>query len=274
MVHSGIYYEPGSLKADLCRHGAEQVKDFASEHAVPLLELGKLVVATTPAELRRMGQLQERASPNGVHVTRLGRDELREQEPEVRGLGALLVPGTAVTDFVAITRALSDPSTRSGECRGPRRGLGGARDRRRRSSSTTTAGDLRAGQVDLLLRAPVRSRGPPGRTEPDFRIVPFRGEYYDVVPDRSDLVSRLIYPVPDPGLPFLGVHLTLTVTGGLTLGPNAVLGLAREGYPKGSFSWQDVRATSPPSLACGRSPEPMPARARVNCATRCGSAGT
>lgn len=241
VIHSGIYYEPESLKAELCRRGSREVKDFALEHGVPVLELGKLIVATTATELRRMEDLHARAQVNGIRVERLRAGELREQEPEVTGLGALAVPVTAVTDFVAITQALARcVASLGGESRTGVE-VRGVRETSASVTLSTTAGDIRSDRVVFCGGLQADRLARLAGLDVDFRIVPFRGEYYDVVPARASLVHRLIYPVPDPALPFLGVHLTPTVTGGLTVGPNAVLGLSREGYPKRSFSWADAR---------------------------------
>lgn len=243
VVHSGIYYAPGSLKARLCREGARRTQEYAAEHDIPVKVLGKLLVATDHRELAAMKDLHERAAVNGVGAEVLDAPELQRRQPHVAGLGALWVPSTAITDYGAITRALGE-------------------DLRREGGTIRTGWDVRsitetADHVTMTARdaggAPVRARqvifcagiqadrlarlaGIPV----DFAMVPFRGEYYDVVPARADLVSTLIYPIPDPDLPFLGVHLTPTVNGGLTVGPNAVLGLAREGYAKFSIDRRDT----------------------------------
>lgn len=241
VIHSGIYYEPGSLKAELCRRGATLTKEFARAHGLPVLELGKLLVATTSEEQARMGRLLERARVNGTEAELVDAQELKRMEPNVSGLAALWVPQTAVTDYVAITRALLEHVRAS---RGETRTAAAvtAIEEEDRSVVLRTSGGTVAARVVVFcagLQADRMARM--AGVEVDFRIVPFRGEYYDIVPSRAGLVQRLIYPVPDPELPFLGVHLTPTVAHGLTAGPNAVLGLAREGYPKRSLHWPDVR---------------------------------
>jgi L-2-hydroxyglutarate oxidase len=243
VVHSGIYYEPGSLKARLCREGARLTEEYAAERRISLKVIGKLLVATDERELVGMQALRQRAEVNGVPAEVIDADELRRREPQITGLAALWLPGTSITDYGAIARALADDV----------RGEGGAVITGREVSAISETGEevrlaIAGGSPGVVRSRHVifcagvqadrvaRMAGIPV----DFAIVPFRGEYYDVVPARADLVSRLIYPIPDPSLPFLGVHLTPTVDGGLNVGPNAVLGFAREGYRKFSFDWRDT----------------------------------
>lgn len=241
VIHSGIYYEPGSLKARLCRAGAEQTKDFAAAHDIPFRVCGKLLVATDSAEHARMLALYERSVTNGVEVELLDAAELTRREPRVTGVGALFVPSTGIIDYTRVTTALADAVRAAGG----EIVLGAEITAIDENSDGVTvsgpAGSWRAArlvvcgglQADRLARlAGVGS---------DLRIVPFRGEYYQLPPERGDLVRTLIYPIPDPELPFLGVHLSPTIDGELTVGPNAVLGLAREGYRKGSVNLRDAR---------------------------------
>lgn len=240
VIHAGIYYAPGSLKAKLCRAGAVAMKEFCAEEGIEVRVPGKLVVATTPAELARMGRLLARAMENGIDVVRVDAAELAELEPNVAGLGALLVRASGIVDYVAVSGALRARI----EARGADVALGAevtaiAEDTR---SVTVVAGGrnwtaaraIVCGglQADRLARL--------AGLDVDFRIVPFRGEYYRLRPGRAAVVTRMIYPVPDPNLPFLGIHLTPTVDGGVTVGPNAVLGLARERYAKIGVSLRDV----------------------------------
>jgi (S)-2-hydroxyglutarate dehydrogenase len=240
VIHSGIYYQPGSLKARLCREGARLTEEYAAEHGVPVEVIGKLLVATDERELAGMHALRQRADVNGVAAEVIDAVELRRREPHVTGLGALWLPGTGITDYGAIAGALADDVRRAGGTvvtGSEVRAIHESGDDVRLATATGAArarhvvfcAGVQADRVARMAGLPV-----------DFAIVPFRGEYYDVVPERADLVRRLVYPIPDPGLPFLGVHLTPTVDGGLTVGPNAVLGLAREGYPKFSLSWRDA----------------------------------
>lgn len=241
VVHSGLYYEPGSLKATLCRRGAEATKAYAVERGVPLTVQGKLLVATDTRDAARLEGLVGRAAANGVEVHRVGPAELRGLEPHVRGVGALLVPETGSVDYVALTAAIRDEVVAAGGEMVLGVAVTGIDETPLQVGVTTTAGRWTARrlvvcgglQADRLAAlAGVRSQA---------RIVPFRGEYFRLPDHRSDLVTRLIYPVPDPDLPFLGVHLTPMVDGSVTLGPNAVLGLAREGYRKGSVDLRDLR---------------------------------
>ena len=243
VVHAGIYYAPGSLKARLCREGARLTQEYAHERGIPLKVTGKLLVATDRRELAGMQDLHERAGVNGVTSELIDAAELRRREPHVAGLAALWIPSTGITDYGALSRALADDVRREGGTV-----LTGGRvdairetgDDVRLATAATGSGEVRARQVVLCCGIQADRMARMAGLTPDFAMVPFRGEYYDVVPERADLVSTLIYPVPDPALPFLGVHLTPTIHGGLTVGPNAVLGLAREGYPRLSFDRRDV----------------------------------
>ena len=241
VIHAGIYYEPGSLKAVLCREGAAATKAFAAEHGIPVQTCGKLLVATNPLELDRLAALQKRAEVNSIDAETVDAAELRRREPHIIGLGALFVRETAITDYPAIAAKLLDLVIEAG---GELRTGVTVTDIR----ETTDAVTLQTGQGPIEARRVVFCAGLQADRlaklaglASDVRIVPFRGEYYDVVPAKADLVRTLIYPIPDPALPFLGVHLTPTVSGGLNVGPNAVLGLAREGYRKGSVNWRDLR---------------------------------
>lgn len=241
VVHSGIYYEPGSLKARLCREGAAATKAFAREHGVPVRELGKLLVATDATDAGRLGALVDRAARNDVVAHRVGRAELAELEPNVAGVAALLVPVTASVDYVALCAAMERVVTAGG---------GEVRTGSAVTSVVEKAGAVRVGTTggDVVARRVVACAGLQADrvarmagVEDDVRIVPFRGEYFRLPDHRADVVRHLVYPVPDPELPFLGVHLTPMVDGRTTVGPNAVLGLSREGYRKGSVHLRDVR---------------------------------
>lgn len=240
VIHAGIYYAPGSLKARLCRAGERATKDFCDEHRIPYEVIGKLVVATDDVEVERMNGLAERAERNGIQLRRLDADELREVEPAVRGKGALLSPDTGVVDFQRIARAMADDVTRRGGRVVLRSQVRAIREDPTRVIVATDTGEYRARtlvacaglQADRIARL--------GGLEPDFRIVPFRGEYYQLPHQRGTMVSHLIYPVPDPALPFLGVHLSPGIDGRITVGPNAVLGMAREKYPQGSVDLRDM----------------------------------
>jgi len=233
VVHSGIYYKPGSLKATLCRRGVELIKDFCAEHDLEYREIGKVIVARDEVEVMRLRDLEERAAGNGVPGVRwLRSDELRELEPHVRGQAALHSPTTAIVDYKAIARALvSDLTAQGGTLllNAPVTGI--ERDGER---VAVTSRGVRREFDRLVLCAGLQSDSVSklAGDDPGPAIVPFRGEYYRLVPSREHLVNGLVYPVPDPAYPFLGVHLTPRIDGRVDVGPNAVLALAREGYKR------------------------------------------
>ena len=240
VIHSGIYYEPGSLKAEMCRRGARLTEEFAAAHDIPMVRTGKLLVATEDRELGGLARLRDRAAVNGIEAEQLDASELRRREPHVRGLAALWLPGTGITDYRRINQALAaEVAAAGGELRTGIR-VTGVTETAAEVRLATTSGEIRARHVVFCGGVQADRLARLAGLDLDLAILPFRGEYYDVVPAKADLVSALIYPVPDPDLPFLGVHLTPTVDGGLNVGPNAVLGLAREGYPKLSFDRHDA----------------------------------
>lgn len=240
VIHAGIYYAPGSLKAQLCKKGEIATKEFCSEHGIAFKVPGKLVVATNPTEMKRLGALQENAAANGIDVTRIGADELRGLEPNIGGEGALLVEKSGIVDYRQVSRKIGDLLVEAGHA--IVYGVDVDRIEEQPGQVCVVAGERQwlgryavacAGlQADRLARN--------SGLEIDFRIVPFRGEYFVIRPEKSDIVQRMIYPVPDPSLPFLGIHLTPMIDGTLTVGPNAVLGFSREGYERFSFSAGDV----------------------------------
>lgn len=239
VIHSGIYYEPGSLKAELCRAGVEATERFAEENGIPWRRIGKLLVACDEKELARMHALAERAQVNRIPASVLSAAELREREPRVTGLGALHIHTTGITDYGAITRRLAELVEDAGGTVLLDTRLTAIDERADGVTLTTTRGEVRGDHVVFCAGIHADRVAAMAGLDVDFAMVPFRGEYYDVRPERADLVSTLIYPIPDPELPFLGVHLTPSIDGGLNVGPNAVLGLAREGYPKFSFDGRD-----------------------------------
>ncbi len=237
VVHAGIYYAPGSLKARLCRRGGDLLRAYCSERGLPLRECGKLVVALDETELDRLRELERRGKANGVPGLRwVERDELRELEPHAAGIAGVFSPSTAITDYTAVSRALADDVRAasgeillSAEVTAIRRSGTRARVETSHESFEFDRLVICAGlQSDRIARLAGDEREP--------RIVPFRGEYHRLRPDRSGLVRGLLYPVPDPAYPFLGVHFTNRVGGGVDVGPNAVLAFAREGYRR-----RDVR---------------------------------
>ena len=245
VVHAGIYYRPGSLKAELCTRGRLLLREHCAAHGLPYDECGKLVVALDRDELDRLGALERTARQNGVPgLRRVHRQEIAAIEPHAAGLAALHSPATAITDYVAVAESLADEIARHG---------GEVLLRAEASSATPVAGGLevRAGDrvhrfdrlvvcAGLQADRVARWTEPAGKGPDGPRVVPFKGEYLTVRPDRQDLVRGLLYPVPDPRYPFLGVHFTRRVTGALEVGPNAVLALDREGYGRGGVHGRDV----------------------------------
>ncbi|KNB49285.1 L-2-hydroxyglutarate oxidase [Streptomyces caatingaensis] len=237
VIHSGLYYRPGSLKARFAVQGAAEMVKFCTEHGLPHEVTGKLVVATDHAELPRLHALVQRGRENGIPVRELGRAQIAEFEPEVRGIGAIHVGTTGVCDFGAVAACLARLAEDAGAS--VRYGAEVRVIGRRGAAVAVRTAD---GTV-LRARALVNCAGLHSDRiarlagdDPGMRIVPFRGEYYELAPAARALVRGLVYPVPDPAFPFLGVHLTRGVDGRVHLGPNAVPALAREGY-----AWRAVR---------------------------------
>ena len=242
VIHAGIYYAPGSLKARLCRAGERATKDFCNVNGIRYETVGKLVVATDDVELERMARLEDRAAVNGLELMRLDAVRLRELEPHVRGVGALLSPATGIVDFREVARAMAGEIVALGGRVITRSQVRGITESSGEVAVESDGGDFHAHRLVACGGLQADRLAAMGGLEVDFRIVPFRGEYFQLPASRAGLVGRLIYPVPDPELPFLGVHLSPTIDGRITVGPNAVLGLAREGYPKGSVRLRDVTA--------------------------------
>ena len=243
VVHAGVYYEPGSLKARFCRAGLRATEKYCRQNSLPFERTGKLLVATRDDEIERMEALYVRCRRNRLEPERLSARDLQTLEPRIRGTGALLVSDTAITDYPAICRRM----------------LQEARDRGAHIEYGNCVTAIEEGQDGVRLRAGERSFSADrllvcGGLMADrlarmhgirsrFRIVPFRGEYYRLHPRLNGLVRHLIYPIPDPALPFLGVHLTRMTDGSITVGPNAVLGWKREGYGRFNFRLDDTLET-------------------------------
>jgi len=247
VIHSGLYYKPGSLKAANCVAGREALYRFCAEHGIAHERCGKVVVATDARELPRLEALEQRGRANGLAgLRRLGPEEIREREPHARGVAGLFVPDTGIVDYTAVCAAYA----------GHVRAAGGRVETGARVLACRRDGSPGGAAPDLVLetaRGALRCRALVNcaglhcdevarrcGVDPRVRIVPFRGEYYEIVPERRHLVRNLVYPVPDPAFPFLGVHFTRMVEGGVEAGPNAVLALAREGYARTSFSARDT----------------------------------
>jgi (S)-2-hydroxyglutarate dehydrogenase len=244
VVHAGLYYAPGSLKATLCRRGMSLLKEYCQEKDLPYDEVGKLVIAVDESERAALERIRVRATENGVPGLRsVGPQEIRELEPHAVGVAGLHSPKTAITDFVAVCRAyaddvvaaggqvrLSTPVTRIGQVGGAVQVLAGG-DNLEFDRLVICAG----------LQSDAVAQWAGDDAEP--AIVPFRGEYFTLVPEKASLVNGLIYPVPDPDYPFLGVHFTRRIGGYVDVGPNAVLALAREGYRRRDVSARELAAT-------------------------------
>jgi L-2-hydroxyglutarate oxidase len=240
VIHAGIYYKPGSFKADLCRRGAEATKAFCAEHGIPFKTPGKLVVATSEIELTRMIALAKNARQNAIELEVLDAPELLRREPNVRGLGAIFVPASGIVDY----RLVCDEMAKEIRGAGGKIELGVTIDCITESPNDVT---VRAGEQSWRTKKLVVCAGLQSDRlaklagiKINHQVIPFRGEYYLIRPEKSDIVSHLIYPVPNPDLPFLGIHLTPMINGALTAGPNAVLGMAREGYGPLSMNAKDM----------------------------------
>lgn len=235
VIHSGIYYTPGSYKAILCADGAKSMKQYARDHGIAEVDTGKLIVATSQDEIPRLQKLAERAKANNVAAHVVSASEAREWEPHVASVGALRVNPTAIIDYVGVCRAMIEEIIEAGgEIRFNTSFVASHVENGRVSVETSGESILADGLVNCAGLHSDRVAKAAGVT-PDVRIIPFRGEYFTLRDDRSDLVRGLIYPVPDPNFPFLGVHLTKMIDGSVHAGPNAVFALSREGY-----RWRDI----------------------------------
>jgi L-2-hydroxyglutarate oxidase len=239
VIHSGIYYKPGSYKARLCVAGNASMYDFCQEHGIAHERCGKVIVATEGHELSQLDKLHQRGVENGIGVERLSLEQLREHEPHMAGIAGLRVSSTGIVDYKAVTAKLASLiEANGGEVR-----CGVRVTAVRKGLVETTSGAFEANQIincaGLHSDRVARLAG----IEPGAQIVPFRGEYYQLKPEKSHLVKGLIYPVPDPQFPFLGVHCTKMIDGSVHLGPNAVLAFAREGYFKSTVNLRDLAET-------------------------------
>jgi L-2-hydroxyglutarate oxidase len=248
VIHSGLYYKPGSLKARNCAKGREALYRFCSNHGVAHERCGKIVVAARENELPALDEIERRGRANGLEgLRRLGSEEIREFEPCARGIAGLLVPDTGIVDFTAVTEEFADRVRERGGTV-----ITGAGVRAVRSTADGLVLETaHATHAQLQCRYLINCGGLQSDriarmcgTDPGVCIVPFRGEYYELVPERRHLVRNLIYPVPDPAFPFLGVHFTRMIHGGVEAGPNAVLAWKREGYGRMSFSPGDAWAAA------------------------------
>ena len=240
VIHAGVYYEPGSLKADFCKRGAKATMDFCTTHGLPFRQCGKLLVATTPLEMKRMEALEERCARNQIQTRRIDRNQLNKLEPHIFGRGALKVSATGITDYTKITSKMADLFKAAGGIIQTGQAVTRIEEdpdkitlytggKKQISRYLIACGGLMADRLARMMNIDI-----------DFMILPFRGEYYRLPHRLSQIVSHLVYPIPDPDLPFLGVHLTPMVDGCVTVGPNAVMGFKREGYGKVNFDPMDT----------------------------------
>ncbi|MBU2931909.1 MULTISPECIES: L-2-hydroxyglutarate oxidase [Vibrio] len=244
VIHAGVYYAPGSLKADFCRRGVERTIAFCSQHDIPVENCGKLLVATNEQEVERMNALYQRCYDNDIDVDLLDQAQLKLAEPNITGLGAIYVKTTSIVDYKKVTEVMAQEFVEAGgklslgtevimadeledevqlTCKVDGQTL------QLNSRFLITCSGLMADRMTSMLGI-----------ETDFQIVPYRGEYYQLDAKHNQVVNHLIYPIPDPELPFLGVHLTRMIDGSVTVGPNAVQGWKREGYGKLNFSFKDT----------------------------------
>lgn len=240
VIHAGVYYEPGSLKAKFCKRGLEETIKFCKQHNIPYSQCGKILVATSKDELNRMQSLYERCQKNNIDVSLLSKQELYKLEPDINGLGAILVKSTAIVDYQAITNKMANQYE----------SLGGEfllNTEVKNIDESLDSINIKTDNENIKARYLINCAGLMSDRivnmlgiKTDFRIVPFRGEYYKLKSNMNNIVKHLIYPIPDPELPFLGIHLTRMIDGTITVGPNAVLGFKREGYGRYNFNLKDV----------------------------------
>lgn len=244
VIHAGLYYRPGSLKATTCASGREALYEFCSAHDIPYQRCGKVVVAVDESELPALDELERRGRANKLDgLQRLTSDALRAHEPHISGISGLFVPQTGIVDYVRVTRVMADLF----------RSQGGTIHLEAPVTHIRDDGDsyfIHAGDRQISCRSLVNCAGLHADRvarlagmRPGLRIIPFRGEYYEIKPTRRHLVRHLIYPVPDPDMPFLGVHFTRRIDDSVEAGPNAVLAWRREGYRRTDISLRDLAET-------------------------------
>ncbi|MFA0688579.1 L-2-hydroxyglutarate oxidase [Vibrio splendidus] len=244
VIHAGVYYAPGSLKADFCKRGVERTIAFCSQHHIPVENCGKLLVATNEQEVERMNTLYQRCHDNDIDVDLLDQAQLKLAEPNITGLGAIYVKTTSIVDYKKVTEVMAQEFVEAGG----KLSLGTEvimADEQEDEVQLTCKVDGQTLQLNSRFLITCSGLMADRMTsmlgiETDFQIVPYRGEYYQLDAKHNQVVNHLIYPIPDPELPFLGVHLTRMIDGSVTVGPNAVQGWKREGYGKLNFSFKDT----------------------------------
>lgn len=243
VIHAGVYYTPGSLKARFCAEGRSRMRAYCDTRDIPYRVCGKLIVAVNAQELDRLEALGTRAHENGIKIERLSRAEARKLEPAIHSAGALLSPSTGIVDFAKVAHRMAmeiieaGGEIRTGTC------VTGGSEAEAGVTLETSRGRIAAGKAVFCAGLWADRMARQFGAEVDFRIIPFRGEYFRIRNQNENLVRHLIYPVPDPARPFLGVHLTRKIDGGFTVGPNAVLAFSREGYERGAFNMRDLVST-------------------------------
>lgn len=240
VIHAGIYYAPGSLKADLCKRGAEATKQFCSEHGIKFEVCGKLLVASTALEVQRMEALYARSQLNGMKVERLDAEQLRAREPNIVGLGGLFLDATGIVDYRQVCETMAAVIRRNGGEICLEKTVTAIAEDTDKVTVSTHDGAWQARHLVVCAGLQSDRLATLAGIDIDHQIIPFRGEYFRLPASKNNIVNHLIYPIPDPELPFLGVHLTRMIDGSVTVGPNAVLGLGRENYKKFSVNWKDV----------------------------------
>ena len=243
VIHSGIYYTPGSLKARNCRAGKQQLEAFCAAHDVAYETCGKVIVAATEEERPRLHKIYERGQHNGVPCELIGPERLGELEPFVRGVEAIHVPGTGIVDYGGMARALARLVEAAGHPVQLQSPVMGVAPRPDAITLETPTGPVTARHVINCAGLHADRIAQMSGTDPGAQIVPFRGEYFKLKPEAEHLCRTLIYPTPDPNFPFLGVHFTRMVEGGVECGPSAVLAFAREGYTFGAVDARDLWET-------------------------------
>lgn len=240
VIHAGVYYEPGSLKARYCRKGLKSTIEFAKKYHIPYQQCGKLIVATNQLEEQRMEALYQRSRQNELDTHLVSAEKLRDLEPNITGQGAILVKDTGIVDYPGITKTMLALFIDNGGELALSQQVSDISEEEGGVLVKTETMTVRCGLLincaGLMSDRLIAMQG----LEKDFQIIPFRGEYFKLPQKYNDIVNHLIYPVPDPQMPFLGVHLTKMIDGSVTVGPNAVLAFAREGYQKMDFSFDDT----------------------------------
>lgn len=240
VIHAGIYYAPGSLKARLCKEGSAATYAFCDEQGIAYERCGKLLVATSEIEMTRMQALLARGLQAGLDCELITESELRRREPRVRGLGGIFVPSTGIVDYRQVTARMARLFVELGGYHVLGTRVTAIRETATHVDVTAAQGGWRAKHLIVCAGAQADRMARLAGLDVDFAIVPFRGEYFQLPAALNNITQALIYPIPDPELPFLGIHLTRMIDGSVTVGPNAVLGFAREGYPKFSVNARDL----------------------------------